>query len=489
MNAGSKIRSVPFGLRRELLSEDALDSVHRATMALLERVGIAVNSTRTLEALDGSGARVDLQAGRIRFPSQMVAEAIALAPRTFLMAGRDPDLDCPVDGTRSYLSLDGTTADIVDLETGVKRRSTKRDLEEATRVADALPEIAYLWPCVAIADVPVELQPLHQLEAQFANSGKHIQAMSIFSREDALWAVEMARAIAGGDEALRKRPIISSYQCSLSPLTYDAGPIEAAVAFAEAGVPSGFVAMAVATATAPTTLAGYLVQANAEILGGITILETLVPGAATFYGPYAAFMDLWSGALNLAWGPQEAKFHLAAAQLARRYDLPLNIGAFGTGAKTSDWQAGVQNTVSVATALLAGADMICACGTLYASSVFSFEQLLLDAEMFDLVAGGAEAFPVSDEDLALDVIEEVGPGEHFLAHAHTSAHMRELWMPRFLRSETWEAWDAAGRPEPKDRAREKARAILAEHTPLPLDEGVAKELLRIIGKREAELAT
>lgn len=482
------IRSAPFGFRREVLSADSLEAVHRTTLALLERVGVAIGSEGILRRLAAAGARADLEEMRVRFPPEMVEEAVALAPRTFLMAARDPSLDCPVDGTQGYLSLDGTAAEILDLETGARRPPTKRDLEEATRVADALPEIAFLWPCVAVTDVPVGLQPLHQLEAQLANSAKHVQAMSIFSGEDARWAVEMARAVAGSDEALRRRPIISSYQCSLSPLAYDAGPIEAAVTFAEAGVPSGFVAMPVATATAPTTLAGYLVQANAEILGGIAIVEALVPGAPTFYGPYGAFMDLWSGGLNLAWGPQEPLFHLAAAQLAHRYELPLNIGAFGTGAKTADWQAGVQNTVSVAAALLACADMICACGTLYGSRVFSFEQLLLDAEMFDLVAGQTAGFPVTEEDLALDVIEEVGPGGHFLAQPHTLRHMRELWMPRLLGRDTWEEWEEAGRPEPKDRAREQARAIVAEHAPPPLEEGLGEELLRIIGERERELA-
>jgi len=482
------IRSVPFGRPWEVLSEGALDAVHGATLAVLERVGLEIGSERILRALAGTGARVDLEGRRVRFPPEMVEEAIALAPRTFLMAARDPRLDCPVDGTQGYLSIDGTAAEILDLQTGARRAPTKRDLEEATRVADALPEIGFLWPCVAVTDVPVPLQPLHQLEAQLANSAKHVQAMSIFSGEDARWAIEMARTIAGGDQALRKRPIISCFQCSLSPLAYDAGPIEAAVAFAEAGVPSGFVTMAVGTATAPTTVAGYLTQVNAELLGGIAIVETLVPGAATFYGPYGAFMDLWSGGLNLAWGPQETLFELAAAQLAHRYELPLNIGAFGTGAKTSDWHAGVQNTVSCTAAVLACADMICACGTLYGSRVFSYEQLLLDAEMFDLVAGQVEGFPVTQEHLALDVIEAVGPGGHFLAHDHTRAHMRELWTSQFLGRESWEEWEAAGRPEPRDRAREKARAILAEHTPLPLDNGVAKELLSIIDARERELS-
>jgi trimethylamine--corrinoid protein Co-methyltransferase len=297
----------------------------------------------------------------------------------------------------------------------------------------------------------------------------------------------MARVVAGGSEALRRRPIVSSFQCSISPLSYAGDVMEAAVEFAEAGLPCGFVAMAIGTATAPTTLAGHLVTVNAELLGGIATLETLVPGAATYYGPYQAFMDLQSGGIDLAWGPEEFLFKLAAAQLARRYELPMNILGFGTGAKTQDWQAGAQHAIALMGIAVAGeADMIAATGTVYGGRVFAFENVLLDAELFDLTCHLLESIGVDDEALAFDAIQAVGPGGHFLAQAHTRAHMRELWMPRFFGRDTWEEWEGAGRPEPRDLAHERVQQILAEHEPEPLDEDVERELLRIIDSHQKE---
>jgi trimethylamine--corrinoid protein Co-methyltransferase len=472
----------------EVISTEEADRIHTATLDVLERVGLHVASDPVLGALAERGAVVDAGSQRVRFPPEMVERAVAAAPREFLMAARDPDADVVVNGTRGHLSLDGSAAEVVDLELGVRRPPTCDDLVKLTRLADAVAEVSYLWPCVAVTDVPAELQSVHQTKIQLVNASKHVTAMTTFSARDARAAIEMARIVAGSDEALRARPILSSFQCSISPLAYDGGPIEAAIEFAEAGLPCGFVAMAVGTATAPTTLAGHLVSVNAELLGGITILETIVPGAPTYYGPYQAFMDLYSGSLELAWGPEDVLFRLAAAQLARRYDLPMNTMSFATGAKTQDWQAGAQHALSLMGTLAAGGavDLVSATGTVYGSRVMTFENILLDAELWDIACRMLEGFTVDEEQLAVEAIEAVGPGGHFLAAPHTLTHMRERWMARAFGRETWEEWELQGKPEPKDRARERAKEILRTHEPLPLAEGLEAELSEVVEHHATE---
>jgi trimethylamine--corrinoid protein Co-methyltransferase len=161
----------------------------------------------------------------------------------------------------------------------------------------------------------------------------------------------------------------------------------------------------------------------------------------------------------------------------------MNIMAFATGAKTQDWQAGAQHALSLMGVLAAGnADLVSATGTLYGSRVFAFENVLLDAELWDLAATMLQGIPVTDDDLALPVIEDVGPGGHFLDQDHTLAHMRERWSGRFFARETWEEWEALGRPEPKDRARDRAVDLIASHQPIPLDEAVDRELQAIVAR-------
>jgi trimethylamine--corrinoid protein Co-methyltransferase len=470
----------------DVLSEADVERVHEATLTVLERVGLRISSARILEALAEAGAKVDLETEIVRFPAAMVEEAVALAPSTFLLAARDPALDLRIGEGNGYLTLDGCAAEVVDRDTGDRRPPTRTDLVEATRLADAVEEVSALWPCVALTDVPAHAQAAHMAQIQLSNSTKHLIGPG-YSVRDARLVVEMGGVVAGGADALRARPIVSTFQCSISPLMYEGGVMETAVEFARAGLPCGFVAMAIGTATAPTTLAGHLVTVNAELLGGIAVLETLVPGAPTYYGPYQAFMDLRSGGVDLAWGPEDVLFKLAAAQLARRYELPMNILSLATGAKTQDWQAGAQHAISLAGVALAGpADLIAATGTVYGSRVFAFENVLLDAELFSLVCHLLEDVPAEQDDLAIEVIEAVGPGGHYLAEMHTRAHMRELWMPRFFDRDAWEDWEAAGRPEARDRAHERVAMILAEHEPEPLPEDVERELREMIGRHERE---
>ncbi len=474
----SPVRALPLGdppLRP--LSPAGLFRLHAASLRILERTGVVVGSASIRERLAAAGARVD--GDRVRLPASLVDAALAVAPRGYTLAARDPAWDLPLDGAHGYLSVDGSAAEILDLETGERRSSTEADLAAVTRLADALPEIAFLWQGVEAGDRPIAVRPLHELRTQLANSGKHVQLMTAVTPLAARGAVEMARAVVGGADVLRARPILSTFQVSLSPLTFEGNALEAALVYADAGVPSGFVVMAIGCATAPATPAGVLVQTNAEVLAGVTIVETLAPGSPTFYGACSTTMDLRSG-LVACGGPEDLLYQAAFAQLARHYRLPVSVGTFAPGAKTPDWQAGLENGLSGLVSLLAGADMLSGAGLLYAARVFALEEMVLDAEIFGLVRHLAAGLAIDDETLALEVIDEVGPGGNFLAEDHTIEHMRGLWQPRLFDRGTWEDWEAGGRVTSADRARERARTLLASHEPLPLPEGLGAELDRIV---------
>ena len=221
----------------------------------------------------------------------------------------------------------------------------------------------------------------------------------------------------------------------------------------------------------------------------MTILESLAPGSPTFYGACSTTMDLRSG-LVACGGPEDLLYQAAFAQLARHYRLPSSVGTFAPGAKTSDWQAGLENGLSGLMSLFAGADMLSGAGLLFAARVFALEEMVLDAEIFGLLRHLAAGLVVDDETLAVEVIDEVGPAGNFLAEDHTLAHMRELWQPRLFDRGTWEEWEVQGRQAPRDRARERARSLLAAHVPPPLADGAGEELERIVAafSREAGVA-
>jgi trimethylamine--corrinoid protein Co-methyltransferase len=480
------IRSLPLRYHVEVLTPDQVGRIRDGALQILQRTGIATNSAKLLELMADQGQDVDIENRRIRFAPDFVEEKRALAPQRFTLAGRRPDRDLAIDGAHGYLSPDGCAPQILDLDTGQRRSSTKADLAQVTRLADALPEIGFLWRSVSAGDAPAEVRSLHEVEAQLNSTTKHLQTGA---GEDAFLArgvVELLRTVAGGTEALRARPNLSSIQCIISPLFWDEGPIDAIGIFAEAGIPISIVSMAMACATAPGTVAGLLALTVAEILSGLAILQTIAPGAKAICTGYPSTMDLRSGSLNLAAGPDDSFAAMACTQVLRALDLPCATGMLGTGAKRSNWQAGAQAALTAAKNVFMPADLFNGAGGLYASNVFSPAQLLLDCELFDYVVRWAQGYVVDDAHLGLDVVERVGPEGHFLGEPHTLQHMSEFWRSRYMDGSSWEEWQAAGEPDAADVARSEVRRLLAEHQPEPLAEATARELSRIVAAFEAE---
>ncbi len=448
-----------------LLDHEQVDSIHHATLHILETLGLRMPlAPERYEQLEGKGARVDRETGQVFFTGNMVASALESSPKKYTLYARNGEDHFTLDGTKSHLTLDGTGLEVLDRVTGEARTSTFEDLCHATRLGDALDQISFLWPAVGARDRPASLQPLYEFYAMVKNSGKHIQAMTAVDPGNARGTVAMAAEIAGGPESLREEPIISNFQCSVSPLAYDGDSLEAALVFAEAGIPVGFMNMSIGCATAPATLAGHLALVNAEILGGITFHQSFFPGAPVFYGTCATLMDMKTGSIT-AGGPYDCLLQAASARIARHYGLPSCIGTFATGARGSDWQAGVENTLSGAASILCGADMVCGAGLIRGAKVFSTAQLILDCEIFDMIRHFSAGIEVNDETLALDAINRVGAGNHFMIDENTRKHMRSFWRPSCIDNSPGEQQAPRVGSLPEDLARKKADDLLAKLEP------------------------
>lgn len=480
------IRAIPIRHRHDVLSPEEVELLHTRSLDILDRVGFTTSNDRLLDLMAEAGQRVDRDARRIRLDPTFVEDAISRAPGSYTLAARDPALDLPLDGSAGYLSTDGCPADVIDLETGERRPGTKRDLVEITRLADALPQIAFLWQSVSANDTPVPVRPIHETHAQLLNTTKHIQQMTAIDAFNARGIVEMARVVAGSDAALRSRPLISNFQCSISPLHWDDGPVECMRIFGEAGIPVGICAMPLAGASAPLSIGGMLAMANAEICSGIAILQTIAPGTPTMHISYAATIDLSSGGMNTAWGTDEIFSAMVNTQLARRYGIPYSVWAFASGAKRPDWQAGAQAALSAMAMALSPGHLINGAGSLYDDVVYSMAELVLDAELFEMLVRFAEGWRIDDDAISLETIEAVGPGGHFLGTPHTLANIRSFWRETVMDRSSWEAWEQAGRPDAAAAATDRARTLLAEHEPESLPEDVERELERIVAAYERQ---
>lgn len=469
-------------LKLFILSPEDVQRIHTATLDIIENVGVRFPSRRALEIWQAHGAKVDHTTFIVKAPGYLIEEALKKAPPTYTLAARHPAQDLPLDGNHVYVGTDGCGVEVIDIHSGQKRTSRCQDVADIARIADYLEEVAFHWVAVSAQDKPPATRSLHELLAVWENSTKHVQTESIYSEAEARAAVEMAALIAGGKEALRKRPVLSLMQCTTSPLGHDGGSLEAALVAAEAGVPVGFMTMAACLTTGPATMAGTLVVGNAEVISATALMQLAYPGAPVFYAAAQTASDPRSGAYT-GGGPEDFLFGAATNVLADFYNIPLSMGSFATGAKEPNWQAGVENSLSTFMACVVMSDMLLGVGLLHGSRIWSYEQLLLDCEIFSIIHKMMQGIPVNDETLALDAIRAVGPGGNFLAQKHTLRHMREIFVPQFMDRRPYHEWEEK-RDSGRDWALAKARHILATHQPEPLDPALSLELRQIIASLE-----
>ena len=465
-------------LSLNILTPEEVQRIHTATLDVIENVGVRFPSKKALDIWESHGAKVDRDSSIVKAPGTLVERALKSAPPAYALAARDPAQDLMMDGNHVFLGTDGCGVEILDIHSGERRRSCLQDVVEIARVADYQEEIAFHWVPLSAQDKPPETRGLHEIKAIWDNSTKHVQTESIYNEREARAAIEMASIIAGGREALRKRPLLSIMQCTAPPLGQDGGSLEAALLGAEAGLPVGFMTMAACLTTGPATLAGNLVVGNAEVISATALIQLAYPGAPVFYAAAQTASDLRTGAYT-GGGPEDYLFGAATNVLADFYNIPLSMGSFATGAKEPNWQAGVDGALSTFMASIVMSDMLLGAGFLHGSRIWSYAELLMDCEIYRIIQKMLQGIEVNDETLALEAIRNVGPGGNFLKQKHTSRHMREIFLPQYMDRRPYNEWeikrDGAG-----DWALAKARQILETYQPDVLDERLSAEIQSII---------
>ncbi len=480
-----KINSISKSkLSMEILTQDEIRKIHCATLDVLENVGVRFPSEKALKIFDEHGAIVDHGTMIVKLPGHLVDEYLVKAPSAYLLAGVDSKMDLSLDGFHSYLGTDGCGVEIIDAMTGEKRRATKKDLGDVGRVADRLDGIGFHWVPLSAQDCPPETRSLHELDAIWNVSRKHIQTEEIVTEREMLAAIEMAALLAGGLEELRRRPLLSIMQCTLSPLCQDGGSVETALVAAKAGLPVGFMTMASCLTTGPATPAGTLVVGNAEVLSALVLMQMAAPGCPVYYAAAQTASDLRTGGYT-GGAPVDYLFGAATNVLADFYNVPLSMGAFATGAKEPGWQSAIDNTMSAFMALSTSADMLLGAGLLHGSRIFSYDMLLMDVEIWEMLRSTFRGIVIDQETLALDAIHEIGPGGNYLAHPHTLRNMRQLWQPTLMDRRPYTEWEQK-KDGPREWALDKARKILDTHHPEPLDPKIQQEFKKIIDQSERD---
>ena len=308
------------GLSLDVFTPDEIDDIHLATLEVLEHTGVWVELDEALDVFGDGGCLVDRETHQIRIPPQVVDEALAVAPPTWTLCGRDPAHDIPLGSDRVGFANFGEGLMVVDARSGELRASTKQDLADTARLVDALSDIDCFEVALGCGDAPVETATIHNYEATLLNCTKP----ACTGPQDGYAVhryVEMAAAAVGGIDELRRRPILMLGTCPVSPLKLPREFCEIVIESARLGMPIEVLSMAMAGGSAPVTLAGTLVTHNAEVLAGITLAQLTEPGTRVVYGSSTTAMDLRVAAACVG-SPEMALISAGVAQLARQYRLP-----------------------------------------------------------------------------------------------------------------------------------------------------------------------
>jgi trimethylamine--corrinoid protein Co-methyltransferase len=456
------------------LKKEDLRRIHFSTLKILEETGVRVDEENALKLLDDAGATVDFKRKIVRIPESLVEELIKKARKCVRLCGRNPKHDLTLGEGRVYVMTSSTGIRVLDMDTGEVRQSTKKDVEDSARLADALENFHIYSIMVDALDYPEEIMGLEEADAMFNNTEKHIDtgAQSTLGAKD---TIRMAAAVAGGFEELRKRPIIDFMQNPVSPLIHDRGDTEAILECAKHEVPLMILNMAQAGGTSPVTIAGTLSITNAEVLSGMLIAYLTNPNVPLIYGTSSIVLEMKNLSEPSIFGLiEDSLIASGAAQLAKHYGFPSLVNGFGGGwSELDDERLGFLWDMMAMLPSLAKADILYDGGLIEDSMTLSYEDMVISNEVGGMVLRALRGIEVNEETLAENLIHKVGPGGNFLTEKHTLEHLRkEIFIAEILDKPTVK--------DVREAARKRVKELLSTHQPEPLDRSVREELRRIV---------
>jgi trimethylamine--corrinoid protein Co-methyltransferase len=472
--AGPVVNPCPpgaIGGQYKPLREAELQAIYDTALRLLAELGMGEVPERLAKVFleNGAAQRGD---GRITFPNALVEDAIARAPKTFVLHGRDEDRSIEVGGDKVYFGTGGAAVQTLDIDTGLYRSSTLQDLHDFTRLQDRLDNVSWFTRCCIATDLPDVFDlDVNTAYALMRNTTKPV-ATAFTVPENVAPLVKMFDIAAGGDGEFGKRPFVKAHISPvISPMRFGEDAVDTVFECLAHNIPVSCITAAQSGATAPATLAGFLAQSLAETLASLVMVHVIKPGHPMVFSNWPLVIDLRTGAFA-GGGGEIAVLNAASAQVSNWLGLPSGVAASMTDAKALDAQYGAEKAMTSLAAALGGGNLIYESSGMTAALLgVSFEGFVLDNEMHGHTYRILRGIEVTEENLGFDAICQAVLGDgHFLGGAHTLAAMeRDYFYPPIADRETPKTWEDAGGMDAWARAKITAKSILQEHHPTYLD--------------------
>jgi len=469
----------------DCLPKDEIERIHHATLALLEKTGIRFDNETALRVLAEAGADVDKKTEVVRIPQYLVEETIHKAQRSILFAGRNPSKDIRLGDKRVHFGTGGGAIQRIDPVSLEIRTACKKDVADACRLVDYLPNVDFAMSLFCSRDAPEKLVSLHDLDAMLRNTEKPVMIVDYGTDVDYL--IDMAAAVVGGREVLRKRPILGMYSEPISPLTNGREHVDNIMKFAKARLPVVYIPSPMMGTSSPASIAGTIVQANAETLSGNVLMQMVSPGAPYVYGADATVMDMRSGVFSYG-APEWMITNLILANMGRHYSLPVWSTGGCSDSKLLDGQAMLEAALTLYNSAASGANLIHDFGFLDFGLTGSLELVTIDDEIASLARRALSGEDINEETIALELIDRTGPGGSFLTSSHTRSFFEKAhWKPQLLDRNTRRMWEKQGKISLLQRATEKTKKILESHKVEVLTSEANERIREIMSQAEKAL--
>lgn len=464
-----------------ILNQEQINQIHEATLSLLEKTGVKVENERGRHLLSDAGCSLK-DNNIVTIPRDLIEQCIKTCPSSIQIYDRNGELAMDLSGRNNYFGLGTDLIDTIDIDTGKRRRSELQDVRNAAVVADACENVDFIASFALPSDVDTNTMYIECFKAEVENSTKPIFFTSAGS-EDLKIIIKMASEIAGNEKKLSERPFIIHYSEPTAPLMHSFGAVNKVIMCAEKNIPICYVPGVLMGASGPVTLAGGVIQANAECLSGIVLHQLANEGAPIISGWAVVPLDMRDA--TYCYGSPELRItNTVFADLYHHYEIPM-WSIVGTDSHCLDQQASMEHTFSTLMAALDGANLIHDIGYLGQGLLGNPASIVMCDEIISYIKRILRGFRISDETLALDIIDKVGPGGDFFTQRHTLKHFRkEHWQPKLINRKNPDGWKASGSPTYGEKLIEKTKEILKNHETSEVSEQVRKKLEIIVQEAE-----
>ncbi len=463
--------------RVKFLEKEHVDEIHQAMLEVLERTGIVVHQTEALDLLAAAGCSIH-EGNRVRIPSHLVETCLRSVAKRCTLSYRNGTRLLFLEDRKSYWGTGSDTPYILDSKTGERRHTCLEDIEQVSRLVDGLEHMDFLM-CMGVAhELPQTIADKHHFVAMVSNTVKPL-VFTASSVENLRDIYEMACMVVGSEEALQRNMFIAHYTEPISPLIHPRDSLEKLLFCVEKNIPVIYTSATTLSQNGPATLAGALTLSTARIVSGIVIGQLKRKGARMIVTFHASAMDPRS-AIHPYASPEHVIAQAAAKDIANYYHLPTFGRAGCTESKVLDQQAGFEAGYEILMQALSGENLIHDVGYIESGLTASWDSIVMCNEFIGAAKRVVDGFELSEEALALDVIERVGPSGHFLTDPHTIKYFRkETWIPKLIDRTNFQNWEESGRTTLFDRVNHRVREILDTHHPEPLSDALFKELKKL----------